>query len=763
MPFTSAEAARLYLARGWQPVAVAAGSKGPQEDGWHHVRYDEADLPAAFPVGSNIGIILGEPSGGLVDVDLDCPEAIDFAAEYLPRTEMFSGRAGKRFSHYWYKVETPGNTKQYRGPDRKMIIELRSSDGSKGFQTLVYPSIHPETKEAYEWEGGECGEPGIADFDDLLVRVRLVAAGALLARHFPERGSRHEFALALGGALLTYGTDVEDAHKFVYEVCRVGKSDDPAKRADTVYSTAERTGERTGIPRLKEIVGDKVVKKICEWLDLGTTVGDVGQVLADKVRARLGAQAAAKAEPKDEAKAAPAAAVEGEEDTSWVDKLKKDKQGFVKCGYNAYTILKNTNDMKSVFRWNDVAKQVEASGIFSAVESDILDIVTTDWLAEEFDVFLSKSEVADRILRIAYDNRFDPIKDYLRSVVWDKTPRIDQFLIDYANVATTSDDRDISRIIRLYSRRWFISAAARALDPGCKVDNVLILEGSQGIYKSRMFKTLGGPWFSDTKLNLDGNKDSLMRAAAFWIIELSELAALKSAKSSDDPKGFLSSTVDDYRVPYGKAIASAPRRCVFTGTVNPDPHGYLTDKTGNRRYWCCTCKGEIDIQRVRRDRDQLWAEAVAMFDAAKDCEACEEAGDEHGCVDHRWWFSRAEQIDVDRENGLREIDDPWFSSVYSWWYDTAPSSRPSSFTAAECAKGALKIAACDLDHSKQVRLGIILKAMGFEFKRTRQEPDDEGKRERPRVYFPTDDMAHVPQTEVGKRRSALVGIPGGKK
>jgi hypothetical protein len=143
-------AARRYLRRGYMPVYVPPGTKGPTEKGWQKQRLTGEDLAKHFNRPGNIGIILGEASGGLVDVDLDCPEAIEQADRFLPETGAVTGRPGAQRSHRWYVSDVPG-TRQFRDPKaNEMIVELRSTGG----QTLVGPSVH-ESGEPYDPLEGE--------------------------------------------------------------------------------------------------------------------------------------------------------------------------------------------------------------------------------------------------------------------------------------------------------------------------------------------------------------------------------------------------------------------------------------------------------------------------------------------------------------------------------------------------------------------------------------------------------------------------------
>jgi P4 family phage/plasmid primase-like protien len=208
---SSAKAAERYLKRGWAPVPIPRGKKGPQLVGWQRLRLTAADIPQHFTNGQNIGIITGEASGGLVTVDLDCPEAVALAGRFLEPT-LTSGRESVPDGHWWY-VAHGLEHREFEGIPKTAsegaILELRSTD----HQTVVEPSIHP-TGERYRWSRSGL-EPLEIGAEELTEAASHLAAAALIACHLPESkergggGGRYHYALALAGYLLRHGLDPE--------------------------------------------------------------------------------------------------------------------------------------------------------------------------------------------------------------------------------------------------------------------------------------------------------------------------------------------------------------------------------------------------------------------------------------------------------------------------------------------------------------------------------------------------------------------------
>jgi len=267
------QAARIYHARGWAPIPIPLGVKNPGFPGWQKLRLTADDLPKHFlepssdddgPDGQNIGLLLGDPSNGLTDVDLDSPETVALAARFLPPTGAIFGRRSKPRSHWLYRTEPTATTAKFKAPDGEMLVELRST----GCQTVVPPSIHAEL---VRWD--ETGEPTTIDAEELRRATARLAAAALLVRSWPAEGSRHEAALALGGGLLRGGWSEDEAADFIEVVADAAGDEEAEARARDVRSTAQRLDRdqtATGLPRLAEIIGQAVVDRVRAWLGLRT-------------------------------------------------------------------------------------------------------------------------------------------------------------------------------------------------------------------------------------------------------------------------------------------------------------------------------------------------------------------------------------------------------------------------------------------------------------------------------------------------------------
>jgi predicted P-loop ATPase len=260
---------------------------------------------------------------------------------------------------------------------------------------------------------------------------------------------------------------------------------------------------------------------------------------------------------------------------------------------------------------------------------------------------LTPTTAAQAVAAVADDHRFHPVREYLEGLVWDGVPRLDTWLATYLGVSVGGDEPETKRkYLQEVGRRWPIAAVARIYRPGCKVDTSPIFEGSQGAGKSQALAALvpNRDWFTDEIADI-GSKDSAQDLRGKWIIELAELSAMGRG-SIERTKAFMSRGIDHYRPSYGRRAMDFPRQCVFGGTTNADT--YLADETGGRRFWPVKV-GKIDLETIRRDRDQLWAEAVAAFKAGE-----------------KWWLNAEGEKAAGVEQAERRIQDPWDETVMAW-------------------------------------------------------------------------------------------------
>ena len=324
--------------------------------------------------------------------------------------------------------------------------------------------------------------------------------------------------------------------------------------------------------------------------------------------------------------------------------------------------------------------------------ADEHDTHACEWMQEQ-GIPVAAGVVGRAIQTVAREHCVHPVRSYLHALNWDRTSRLDTWLARYLGV-------EDSPYVQAVGSRFLISAVARVEQPGCKVDQVLILEGSQGILKSSALQALADPWFTD-RISALGGKDAAMEIAGVWLVEMAELDALLRA-ALPATKSFVTRRVDRFRPPYGKHVIDRPRQCVFAGTINPIG-GYLKDPTGGRRFWPVSC-GVIDLQALVRDRGQLWAEALVRFRGGAP-----------------WWLETTElQALAAAEQEARFETDAWSEKVSEWLVGRQDVS------VGEVLVGALGIAQESWSQTAQNRVAKILVHHGFD----RYRP---GKKAQPRT------------------------------
>lgn len=273
------EIARNYFQKGWKPLPVPFKSKNPNFEGWQKGNITESDLLKHFNgEQKNIGILLGEMSNGLTDIDLDAPEAVKLADLFLPKTEAVFGRDSKPRSHRLY-ITNGAKTEKFNDPllvrkskdeeDKACLVEIRYTGG----QTLFPASVHP-SGEFILWQSE--GEPLEIQIKDLRRAVAKLAGASLLARYWKD-GNRHELALALSGGLLRGGFSEDETLFFVRAVC-IGANDyeiqDRLKAVETTAGKVRKDEKVTGFTTLAKLTDEKIIKSLCKWLEINNSLSE---------------------------------------------------------------------------------------------------------------------------------------------------------------------------------------------------------------------------------------------------------------------------------------------------------------------------------------------------------------------------------------------------------------------------------------------------------------------------------------------------------
>lgn len=453
-----------------------------------------------------------------------------------------------------------------------------------------------------------------------------------------------------------------------------------------------------------------------DWNDLhcATSLQEVRRQFIAAVNAAKPAPVAEQAEGVDhpnaelaQAEAKPKKARKQRPDGEWTTKLHYNAQGnLVAHPNNVITILENDERCQNLLVSNEFSLRIEKLrsppwGGDAGAWSDSDDLRLMYWLGETYHFNVKDDACAKAVKMVADKRPIHPVRDYLKGLAWDGQYRLSTWLHRYLGC----EDSDYTRAV---SRKWLISAVARIMRPGCKADGVLILFGRQGKGKSTALSVLAGDWFMDTPIPI-GQKDAYEAIRGRWIIELGELDALNKVEATA-AKTFFSSSEDTYRPSYGRHAVTSPRQCIFAGTTNHAVH--QKDPTGNRRFWSVSV-GNIDLEALRKDRDQLWAEAMALFnristDGKPDPEP--------------WWVMSHEYALFEAEQEQRRLADPWEEPILDW-LDSVDVRDMRDFRTEDILMNCLKVPAERLNPQMQQRVVAILERNNFNRVRLGRDPN----------------------------------------
>lgn len=298
----------------------------------------------------------------------------------------------------------------------------------------------------------------------------------------------------------------------------------------------------------------------------------------------------------------------------WTQNLELNNQtGTIKATIdNIWLILENDPNLKGKFALNEFAGRGEVLGdlpwsVFEKrrgwTDNDNQGLY---WYFEKVYKITGNGKIDGALSLHSDKHKFNDVRNYLSSLTWDGHPRLDTLFIEYLG----AEDKPYTRAV---TRKAFVAAVARAMEPGCKYDTMLILAGPQGIGKSTLLDKMSKGWFNDGIRTFEGKEASELLQGV-WLVEIGELDAFRQTDVARI-KQFLSLRADRFRAAYGRHVKDIPRCCVFFGTTNTS--AFLRDRTGNRRFW------PVDVGVVPRIKtvweyldgevDQIWAEAVMRW------------------------------------------------------------------------------------------------------------------------------------------------------
>ena len=346
---------------------------------------------------------------------------------------------------------------------------------------------------------------------------------------------------------------------------------------------------------------------------------------------------------------------------------------------NVVRVLAHSDEFKNLVWYDEFYQRYFTVDKHGTREwQDIDDINLTVRLQRELGLTrLTTNNVSDAVRCRGHQCKRNEPKEWIKSLRWDGTERIDAFFSTYFGCPFAPYNAAVSR-------NFWLGIVARVFQPGCQVDNMVILEGRQGIFKSKALEAIGGKWYMEASEEIT-SKDFFVALAGKLIVEIADLDSFSRADTTRIKK-VITCRTDRYRQPYARATQDHPRQSVFVGTTN-EQH-YLRDSTGARRFWPITC-GVIQLDRLRLDREQLFAEAFTRYLTNED-----------------WYRVPIDDTLLEQEN--RRQFDEWENLIDSFIRE----SCQSQITMTEAA-GAVGIDKGHLDIMVQRRIGSILKRFGF--------------------------------------------------
>lgn len=341
-------------------------------------------------------------------------------------------------------------------------------------------------------------------------------------------------------------------------------------------------------------------------------------------------------------------------------------------------------DFAGRFKFNELLREVELDN-----KPADLDLFHTQ-IFNKYSLNIGRNNAYDFAVNFAKENSYHPVRDYLNGIKDDTT------LINIRHLSAYFF-YTVNPLFDTMLYKFLIGSVARIYHPGCKMDTALILQGKQGIGKSSFFSSIFGEKFHNGSLG-STSRDDLLIMSKSWCSEFAELESITSKKQAGEVKAFLSCATDIYREPYARTTKSHPRQSVICGTVNDCQ--FLTDVTGNRRFWVIPVNKEIDTKEVEKLRDSIWYQAKLAYEAGE-----------------KWWLTREDEKESEELNQVHLHDDSWDSEKLD---NHLRGLELIGVTVRDLLIKQIEIEEKDITKIHEMRIAKILSRKGWTKKRVRK-------------------------------------------
>ncbi len=601
-------------------VKILKGAKIAFEKEWQNKPYSAADIQPWVNDGNNYGVIC-ESATGIGMIDADHSLYVGLVENFLPKTFSVESSSGKR--HFYYKfIGYPDNTKKIClvYPDKENPDNLPGGDIRLGNFYVVAPgSIHPDTKEPYK----VIDDVPIAEvaFDDIVS----VLGGYFETSIFENAHKSSSNDITIQQVLDYYKIDLKKSNS-------TGESFTSHPRHNSTGGTnfGVNTNKNVWCCR-RHNTGGSTYELIammegiltCEQCTKGALVGQnflkVLEILEEKfgIKRKVNAPSERK---------------------TITDKRKK--KHFEEVMETAL----NDSKLNGLVGYNKMAYDIQFLKSLDTIEKGEFlqkrhESIISWYFLREHDIQCSRQTIMQFLDIQADNNSFHPVKDYILNIKWDGVERLDNWFSQYTGCELNPYTSKVGRMV-------ICAAVKRIMQPGCKFDYMVILEGKQGLKKSMFWNVLGGDFYEEISFGAD-EKRIIENMQGAWFIEISELNGFRK-QEADWLKSFITRKSDKTRLAYERRSGPLMRHNIFVGTFNPSgDNEFLRDDTGNRRFIPIVC-GEIDIEGLRNVKDQLFAEALIKYQ------------------EEELYLTGEAKAICENEQSVREDTDIWLYPITNW-------------------------------------------------------------------------------------------------